>query len=227
MTPDGSRRRPVSTCFLSLFFNTYLNVLAVVGDIDRCVAFLHQRTNALVSFLDLAYRVNSKDLFFPRLLVQDFVIGNLDDLSAGHELTTLVTSFLEEKGYKVALNNPYHGGTIVKNFGCPGSHVQAAAKLESLSKKVLRGEAAERAKELGLFEAAPEDPEVRCPSEGSLGIHSLQIEINRALYLDEASTTTNGGYGELKEDLAELSRVLARAVRDKVAMLKWRSEITS
>jgi N-formylglutamate amidohydrolase len=41
--------------------------------------------------------------------------------------------------------------------------------------------------------------------------HALQIEINRALYLDEARLTPTAGFGRLKADLAQLTRALADA----------------
>ena len=40
--------------------------------------------------------------------------------------------------------------------------------------------------------------------------HALQIEINRALYLDEATLIPNSGFGRLKRDLEQLTRALAR-----------------
>lgn len=41
--------------------------------------------------------------------------------------------------------------------------------------------------------------------------HALQIEINRALYLDEAALTPTAGFGQLKSDLERLTRTLAGA----------------
>jgi N-formylglutamate deformylase len=46
------------------------------------------------------------------------------------------------------------------------------------------------------------------PSENR---HSLQIEVNRALYLDEARLAKTARYGELKADLSHLIEVLAHA----------------
>ena len=42
------------------------------------------------------------------------------------------------------------------------------------------------------------------------GVHALQIEINRAVYLDEARMTPNAGFAKLKRDLDRLVKVLAR-----------------
>jgi N-formylglutamate amidohydrolase len=41
--------------------------------------------------------------------------------------------------------------------------------------------------------------------------HALQIEINRALYLDEATLEPTAGFGRLKDDLERLTRVLTGA----------------
>lgn len=42
-------------------------------------------------------------------------------------------------------------------------------------------------------------------------IHALQIEINRALYLDEARLTPTDGFARLKADMEQLTRALALA----------------
>jgi N-formylglutamate amidohydrolase len=44
------------------------------------------------------------------------------------------------------------------------------------------------------------------------GRHSMQIEVNRKLYMDESTREPNAGYAELKATFAELSRHLARFV---------------
>jgi N-formylglutamate amidohydrolase len=43
------------------------------------------------------------------------------------------------------------------------------------------------------------------------GTHALQIEINRALYLDEATLEPHAGYERLRRDLGRLTRALAAA----------------
>jgi N-formylglutamate amidohydrolase len=43
------------------------------------------------------------------------------------------------------------------------------------------------------------------------GVHALQIEIDRSLYLDEATLKPHGGFGRLRRDLARLTRALAAA----------------
>ena len=40
------------------------------------------------------------------------------------------------------------------------------------------------------------------------GIHALQLEINRALYLDESSLTRTAGFVQLQTDLTTLCRRL-------------------
>jgi len=44
------------------------------------------------------------------------------------------------------------------------------------------------------------------PSEG---VHALQIEINRAVYLDESTLTPTEGFVRLKRDIERLGRTLA------------------
>ena len=46
------------------------------------------------------------------------------------------------------------------------------------------------------------------------GVHTLQVEINRALYLDEANLTRHEGFETLKSDLSALFETLARAFAD-------------
>ena len=52
---------------------------------------------------------------------------------------------------------------------------------------------------------------VRVNGKPGQGRNSLQIEVNRKLYMDEATLRPNAGYGKLKQDLAELT----------AAMLDW------
>ncbi len=46
-----------------------------------------------------------------------------------------------------------------------------------------------------------------------VGVHALQIEINRALYLNEAAVTAGPAFEQVKEDLETLFAALSRAVR--------------
>ena len=42
------------------------------------------------------------------------------------------------------------------------------------------------------------------------GVHALQIEINRAVYLDESALKPAAGFERLKRDIERLARILAR-----------------
>ena len=48
------------------------------------------------------------------------------------------------------------------------------------------------------------------------GVHVLQVEINRALYLDEASVRPSSGFAKLKADLRQLTAVLAERWREAI-----------
>src|SRR5213075_1378204 len=64
----------------------------------------------------------------------DFVVSDGRGTTASSEFTTAIVEVLSGQGYRVAVNDPYTGGTIVKRIGAPAR-----------------------------------------------GIHSVQVEINRAL----------------------------------------------
>jgi N-formylglutamate amidohydrolase len=49
-----------------------------------------------------------------------------------------------------------------------------------------------------------------------LGVHALQVEINRGLYLDEATLQPTAGFARLREDLGRLAEALS---------LRWREAI--
>ena len=53
---------------------------------------------------------------------------------------------------------------------------------------------------------------VRASGAPALGRHSMQIEVNRKLYMDEATREPNAGYAALQTTFTELSRHLARFV---------------
>jgi len=52
------------------------------------------------------------------------------------------------------------------------------------------------------------------PSENR---HSLQIEINRRLYMDEMSLEPNDGYAKLERDLESMLKAIAAYVRRRIA----------
>ena len=88
----------------------------------------------------------------------DFVVSDVDGTSAAPFVADCAAGILRDLGYRVAVNDPYKGGEIVKRIGAPGR-----------------------------------------------GVHSLQIEINRALYLDEVRVEKSVGIGPLAADLAVLT----------------------
>jgi len=58
---------------------------------------------------------------------------------------------------------------------------------------------------------------VRRHGRPAAGRHSVQIEINRALYLDESAVTRNGGFAKLRRDIAHLTGRVAAAVKAQVS----------
>lgn len=52
------------------------------------------------------------------------------------------------------------------------------------------------------------------------GIHSLQIELNRGLYMDEETFTRNAGFDRLQRDLTTLAGAIAEYARDRAAQSK-------
>ena len=57
---------------------------------------------------------------------------------------------------------------------------------------------------------------VRAFSDPAAGRHSLQIEVNRRLYMDAATLAPNAGYAGLEADLGCLCAALASFVRDRL-----------
>jgi N-formylglutamate deformylase len=98
----------------------------------------------------------------------DFVIGDLEGRSAEPALTDTLVRGLRDRGYTVALNDPYRGGTIVQRYGRPAE-----------------------------------------------GVHVVQVEMNRALYLDEGTVTTHDGYLPLQRHLLTLTRDLVAAAQGR------------
>jgi N-formylglutamate deformylase len=94
----------------------------------------------------------------------DFVVGDLRGTSAYGWVTGRVVELLEGFGYRVAVNDPYAGGTILRAMGNPAT-----------------------------------------------GVHSIQIEVNRGLYLDELRVEKLQGFEELKKALSTFARDLALA----------------
>jgi N-formylglutamate amidohydrolase len=91
----------------------------------------------------------------------DFVVSDREGASASSDVTDVVVRGLAEMGYRVAVNDPYKGGTIVRRIGSPAR-----------------------------------------------GIHSVQVEINRALYLDEQLVEMTPAADQLAANLDRLTRIL-------------------
>lgn len=96
----------------------------------------------------------------------DVVLGDLNGRSCGSEFTGRVAEGFRQRGYTVAINDPYAGQDLLRQFGAP-----------------------------------------------SRGHHSLQVEINRALYLDEHTRELLPRASRVREDIASLLQDVAAYVR--------------
>ncbi|MGE4369532.1 MAG: N-formylglutamate amidohydrolase [Burkholderiaceae bacterium] len=105
----------------------------------------------------------------PGLVHPDIVLGDLDGLTAGPEFAEMVGNWLADRGYSVAVNDPYKGVEIVRRFGGPQQ-----------------------------------------------GRHSLQLEINRKLYMDETTLRPHEGYARVQADLNGLMHALVAWSRDQL-----------
>jgi N-formylglutamate deformylase len=92
----------------------------------------------------------------------DFVVSNRDGQSASSDVTEWIVGALRSFGYRVSVNDPYKGGTIVERIGSPIDN-----------------------------------------------IHSVQIKINRALYLDEEQVATHKGFADLARNIETFTAGLA------------------
>jgi N-formylglutamate deformylase len=90
----------------------------------------------------------------------DIVLGDRDGSTCSPEFRVMLHEAFRNEGMSVAINDPYKGVEIVKQFGKPREHR-----------------------------------------------HSIQVEINRRLYMNEASRERNANYDALK---ASLRRVLGK-----------------
>ena len=97
----------------------------------------------------------------------DMVVGDLDGKSADPRFVELVVAQLRREGYRVSVNDPYKGATIVRRYGVPAR-----------------------------------------------GCSTIQIEVNRALYLDEVRVEPTAGFAPLQRKLESLMEALAKAVQD-------------
>lgn len=97
----------------------------------------------------------------------DMVVGDLDGTSADPRLVELVVNHLRGSGYRVTVNDPYKGASIVRKYGRPAH-----------------------------------------------GCSTIQIEINRALYLDEPSVQLTRGFARLKSSVESLMVALVAEARE-------------
>jgi N-formylglutamate deformylase len=91
----------------------------------------------------------------------DFVVSDVLGTSAHPGVTEAIVGTLREMGYSVSVNDPYLGGTIVKEIGAPKAR-----------------------------------------------INSVQVEINRRLYLDEGLVEKTDGFSKLAHNLDLLTQIL-------------------
>ena len=96
----------------------------------------------------------------------DVVLGDLHGESCDGEFTRQVAQAFRQRGYTVAINDPYAGQALLRTFGAPAR-----------------------------------------------GHQSLQIEINRALYLNEYSRELLPQAHRLREDIAGVLHDLAARIR--------------
>jgi N-formylglutamate deformylase len=90
----------------------------------------------------------------------DAIVSDADGKTASQEVTRFVAYTLRGLGMRVAVNDPYKGGNIVRRIGAPAARV-----------------------------------------------HSVQVELNRALYLEEHAVTKTTGF-------VALARLLEVATRE-------------
>jgi N-formylglutamate deformylase len=101
----------------------------------------------------------------PGAMRPDFVVSDVRGRSASPHVTALVVETLASFGYRVSVNDPYTGGTIVQQVGDPAR-----------------------------------------------GVHSVQVEINRALYLDEVDVSLSAGFSRLAREIDAFTRRLSAAL---------------
>lgn len=99
----------------------------------------------------------------------DMVVGDLEGVSADPRFVELVVEELRGLGYRVTVNDPYKGATIVRKYGDPAR-----------------------------------------------GCSTIQIEVNRALYLDEETVELSSGFAGLQRSIESLMQALVAATRTEI-----------
>jgi N-formylglutamate amidohydrolase len=95
----------------------------------------------------------------------DFVLGDNHGHAADRIYLDAAKTWLEGRGYAVAVNDPYPGGFVTKTYGAPSD-----------------------------------------------GVHALQIEVNRALYMDEMTYARVPYFETLRQDMTDLLGHLAKSI---------------
>ncbi len=96
----------------------------------------------------------------------DVVLGDLNGRSCSSNFVEVVDAAFRQRGYRVAVNDPYSGQDLLREFGEP-----------------------------------------------SRGHESLQIELNRSLYLNEQTRELLPRAVELRDDIAEVLKDIATYIR--------------
>ena len=99
-------------------------------------------------------------------VLADVVLGDLHGIACSEEFTAFVAKAFQQRGYTVAINDPYAGQELLRRFGAP-----------------------------------------------SRGHESLQIEINRAIYLNEQTREPLPHANRVRADITDLLHEMAAHIR--------------
>ena len=113
--------------------------------------------------------VGNRTLPDPQNLRPDIALGNRHGSTCDGEIVPLLEGSFRERGYQVAVNDPFPGAYLIEIHGRPDQ-----------------------------------------------GRYSVQIEINRSLYMDEETRRPHAGYPRVRQHLAEIAAGLADFVRFRV-----------
>ncbi len=102
-------------------------------------------------------------------VLADVVLGDLHGTSSGIEFTDFVAQAFKQRGYTVAVNDPYSGMDLIAKHGNPAQ-----------------------------------------------GDHSLQIELNRAAYLNEQTREPLPQFGTVQTDISGILADLATYIQHKL-----------
>lgn len=101
----------------------------------------------------------------------DIVLGDVHGLSCSAEFTHVVAEQFTSLGYSVAINDPYAGQDLLRQYGQP-----------------------------------------------QRGFQSLQIEINRACYLDEETREPSARFDQVQADIGRALKGIAAYIQDALRM---------